>query len=147
MATRSGQLGWLAVLFALPILCSLPVRAGDEANVLAEARVRSEIMANLTHLCDEIGPRLTGSSNLKRASEWAAGKMKQYGLTNVHLESWPLPEGWERGSARARIIEPDNGVSLSVASMAWTPGTDGKVQGDVVVVTAADTKELAAYKG
>ena len=66
-------------------------------------------MNNLTYLSDQIGPRLTGSANLKRANEWTAEKMKEYGLVNVHLEPWTIPVGWERGTAYARILEPGLG--------------------------------------
>jgi len=85
-------------------------------KVIEEARKGSEALANLTYLCDQIGPRLTGSDNLKRANDWAMVRMRAYGLSNVHLEPWSMPEGWERGLAQARIIEPDTGVSLSLAS-------------------------------
>jgi len=57
----------------------------------------SEIMANLTYLSDGIGSRLTGSPSLKKANEWAAEKMRSYGLTDVHLEGWTIPVSWERG--------------------------------------------------
>ena len=73
--------------------------------------------------------------------------MKSYGLSNVHLEPWTIPVGWERGPASGRIIEPNDGVHLSFASMAWTPGTKGKVEGEVVIIKATNTKELQAYKG
>lgn len=115
--------------------------------LIAEAKDGPEIMANLTHLSDVIGPRLTGSANLKRANEWAAATMKSYGLTNVRLEAWELPVGWERGAATARIIEPDNGRSLTVAAMGWTPGTNGKVVGDVVVISARSPEDLKKYEG
>src|SRR5262245_13027728 len=118
-----------------------------DRKLIETATTDSQVMANLTHLCDEIGPRLTGSKNLQRASEWAAAKMKAYGLSNVQLEPWSMPEGWQRGPATARLGEPDNGVSLAVASMAWHPGTSGKLSGDVVILNATTTKELAAYKG
>ena len=104
-------------------------------------------MANLQYISDVIGPRLTGSANLKRANEYTAEKMKSYGLENVHLEPWSIPVGWERGTATIKMIEPDNGKSLSVAAAGWSPGTKGKVIGDVVVVTATTAKELEAYKG
>jgi hypothetical protein len=118
-----------------------------DQQVLAEAKRGSEIMANLTYLSDEIGPRLTGAAALTRASRWAEEKMKAYGLTDVRLEPWYLPEGWERGPATARLIEPNNGRSLSLASMGWWPGTNGKVPGNVVILNAEDTKDFAAYKG
>ena len=118
-----------------------------DVKVLETAQKDSEIMANLTHLSDMIGPRLTGSAALKNANQWAAEKMKGYGLSNVQLEPWAIPAGWERGTATARIIEPDNGRSLSLAAAGWTPGTKGKIEADVVVVTARSTKDLEKYKG
>src|SRR5262249_26963677 len=74
-------------------------------------------------------------------------KMREYGLSNVHLEPWSMPEGWQRGSAFARIVEPDNGRTLTLASLGWYPSTPGKVVGDVVVLGAKNSKELEAYKG
>src|SRR5262249_47110273 len=113
----------------------------------AEAKSGSEIMTNLTYLSDVIGPRLTGSLSLKKANDWTAEKMKQYGLKKVHLEAWTMPEGWERGIAVGRVIEPSNGRTLTLASMGWTPGTKGKIQGDVVVIKATKVADLEAYKG
>src|SRR5262249_51213365 len=66
---------------------------------------------------------------------------------NVELEAWTIPEGWERGKAVARLVEPNNGRSITVASLGWHPGTKGKVTGDVVIVKGTTAKELAAYKG
>ena len=142
----------LALLLAVAAVHADPPPAvGDAAArdriVLEEVKARCEAFANLTYLCDEIGPRLTGSTNLKRANEWAADKMKAYGLSNVHQEAWELPEAWKRGTASLRLIDPDTGVPLTVASWGWMPGTDGKVQADVVALKAATADELAQYKG
>src|SRR5208337_3095706 len=78
-----------------------------DQKILATAKEGSEIMSNLTYISDVIGSRLTGSAALKRANEWTAEKMKSYGLSNVHLEPWSIPVGWERGAASGRIVEPD----------------------------------------
>src|SRR5262245_66530344 len=126
-----------ATLIAVACLFSLvlPLRAQDaggdkaaldlDSKIIADAQKTSEIMKNLGYLSDVIGPRLTGSANLKRANEWTAEVMKSYGLSNVHLEPWTIPIGWERGTVSARIVEPDNGRTLTMASHAWTPGTQG----------------------
>jgi hypothetical protein len=149
----TATLSFLAVaLFARPPLATgepPDPTAGSDINrqLMAEAKSGSEIMKNLTYLSDVIGPRLTGSANLKRANEWAAEKMKSYGLSDVHLEAWEVPVGWERGTATARIVEPDNSRSLTVAAMGWTPGTNGKIVGDVVVINARNPQELKAYEG
>src|SRR2546423_1326762 len=110
-----------------------PEVAALDKKLIAQAKDGSEVLSNLTYLSDVIGPRLTGSENLKRANEWAAEKMKSYGLSNVHLEPWAIPVGWQRGTATARLIEPDNGRTLTVASMGRTPGTNGPADGDVVI--------------
>jgi dipeptidyl aminopeptidase/acylaminoacyl peptidase len=149
-----GGLTLLGLLFVPPLAGGQTTAAGREAEaaaldhkVMAEVKGHAEIMANLTYLCDTIGPRLTGSKNLKRANEWVAEKMTAYGLSDVHQEPWTLPEGWERGTASARLVEPDTGIRLNIASMAWSPGTKGKVEGDVVVLTGATAKDLEQYKG
>jgi carboxypeptidase Q len=118
-----------------------------DKKIMAEAKKDSQIMVNLTYLSDIIGARLTGSAALKQANEWAAERMRAYGLSNVHLEGWTIPVGWERGTASLRIVEPNNGRSLTVAAMGWTPSTKGKVVGDVVIVKARNAAELAPYKG
>ncbi len=126
-----------------PRLSSAPL---DRA-IIAEIKSKSELMKNLQYISDVIGGRLTGSKNLERANNWTADKMKSYGLENVRLEPWEIPVGWERGHAYMKIVEPDNGRELTIASMAWTPGTKGKVTGDVVVIKARTKADLQQYKG
>ncbi len=97
-------------------------------------------------MSDEIGPRLTGSPQLKRANEWTAEVFKKYGLTNVHLESYTIPHAWERGKASARIISPAE-HPLTIASSAWAPNTRGKVRGPVVYFDAKKPEEFEKFKG
>src|SRR5262249_22287825 len=85
-----------------------------DAIILGEVKEHSQLMANLRHLSDIIGQRLTGSKNLQRANEWTAERMKEYGLENVKLEPWEIPSGWERGPATFKLVEPDNGRQLTV---------------------------------
>ena len=106
-----------------------------DQELLTSIGGRSELMKNLQHLSDVIGPRLTGSRALERANKWAAEKMESYGLENVKLEPWEIPVGWERGTATMRLIEPTYGRPIPIASWAWVPGTKGKLTGPVVAVT------------
>lgn len=148
---------WLVVCVLSCIVWSPPVRGDDKTppnaaaeldrKIIAAAKDGSRVLANLTYLSDMIGPRVTGSAALKRANDWTAAKMNEFGLTNVRLEPWSIPEGWQRGQAAGRILEPDNGRILALASYAWYPGTPGKVQGDVVIIQAKTIKDLDAYKG
>jgi 6-phosphogluconolactonase len=125
----------------------LSAAAALDQKVIAEVKSGNQIIPNLTYLSDVIGPRLTGSDNLKRANDWTAEKMKAYGLESVHLEGWTIPVGWERGTATARLLEPSNGRTITLAAAGWSPGTKGKVEGDVVAIKARTAADLAAYKG
>jgi hypothetical protein len=150
-----------AVFFALALCLSATSRAVEVAPapravlaptaldrvIITEVRTHSEIMKNLQYLSDEIGARLTGSRNLERANTWTADKMKSYGLENVRLEPWEIPVGWVRGPATMKIIEPDTGRGLMIASAGWMPGTNGKVTGDVVILKGRTKADLAKYKG
>lgn len=115
--------------------------------IITEVKDRARIQPNLTHLCDVIGARMTGSANLKKANEWTAEQFRSYGLENVRLEPWEIPAAWERGVCRMRLLEPANGREIHAAARAWTPGTKGKVAGPVVVVQAAKAEDLKAYEG
>lgn len=115
--------------------------------ILKEVKENQEIIPNLTYISDVIGPRMTGSANLKRANDWTMEKFKSYGLENVRLEPYTIPAGWERGFARMKMVEPNTGRWLAVASRAWTPGTQGKLSGEVIFLSATNQEELNKYKG
>jgi hypothetical protein len=115
--------------------------------LMAEIQARSELMKNLEYLSDRIGCRLTGSASAERANKWAAEKLKAYGLENVRLDAWEIPYGWERGRAEMKLVEPDTGRPLLIASRGWSPGTNGKITADVVLLKARNKDDLQAYKG
>lgn len=114
--------------------------------IMSEIQDNTEIMKNLGYLSDVIGPRLTGSANLERANKWAAEKMKEYGLTNVRLEPWEIPVGWERGSVSMKLVDPGEKI-LIAASAGWAPGTNGKITGEVVILNITKKEDLEQYKG
>ena len=145
----------VALLFGVTLIGSASHGSGQDAEnpldavdhrIIAYERDDSEVMANLAYLSDMIGPRLTGSDRLKRANDWTAEKMKEYGLENVHLEPYTIPRGWERGPVEARILEP-NGLPVAAAQMAWNIGTHGAVRGPVVLFSPQTEADLAAMKG
>lgn len=144
---------FLAAAFALGVPASrLPVRADaptdaeTASKIVGAEKTSSDMMTNLEYLSDVIGPRLTGSARLKRANDWTAAKMREYGLDNVHLESYTIPQGWERGGP-VEATTLNNGLPLECAQLAWSPGTRGKVEGRVVVFNPTDETQMAAYKG
>jgi len=118
-----------------------------DRKVIAGVAHGSQLMANLKYLSDDIGPRLTGSANLERANKWTKGKLEEYGLENVHLEAWEIPVGWERGTASLKLLDGNTIRPLVIASAGWSPGTNGKVTGPVVMIDAKTKADLEKYKG
>ena len=133
-------LGWLC-LQASPA-CGAPLAPGDTARLVTEIAEHSEAMQNLEQLCDDIGPRLTGSLQLRTAQSWAIKKLTAYGAVNVHEEAYELGRPWQRGVARARLLNA-NGQHLNIVQKAWTAGTGGPVQGELAVL---DVKTLDEFK-
>src|SRR5438046_2323232 len=142
----------LALLSSL-MLSSSPATAQEKVDLDAITKIRyegfrnSKIMQLASELMDGIGPRLTGSPNMKRANEWTRDKLTEFGLVNSHLEAWsPFGRGWANEYVNVRMISPDTAPLLAYAK-AWTPGTDGVVHGQVVRVNVRTSQELARYKG
>src|SRR5437879_3652147 len=120
--------------------------AAADAQILSEIREHSQAMDNLEYLSDEIGPRLTGSPQLKQANDWTAAKFRQYGLTNVHLEPWTITHSWTRGTAHARIVTPTE-HPLTIAATGWSPSTAGVVRGPVVYFDAKTKEDFEKFSG
>src|SRR3984893_12874751 len=107
----------------------------------------SKVMELASGLMDSIGERLTGSPNMKRANDWTRDQLTAMGLSNAHLESWgPFGRGWANQYVNARMTSPDV-VPLIVYAKAWTPGTNGIVQGKCIRATIDDKKDFDKYKG
>jgi hypothetical protein len=116
-------------------------------KIKEEGLKRSQVMTTLSYLSDVIGPRLTGSPNMKRANEWTRDKLTAWGTTNAHLEAWgPFGKGWSLKRFSAQVIEPQC-IPLIGFPKAWSPGTDGTLAAPVVYFDAKTEAEFAKYKG
>ena len=115
----------------------------DVARLLQEVADHQQAVQNLEELSDSIGPRLTGSLQLRRAQAWAMDKLKGWGAVNVHEEAYAFGPSWTRGTDRARLLNA-NGQNLLVAQAAWTPGTKGPIEGEVYLLEAATLEALKA---
>lgn len=127
-----------SALFASGFACA----ANAPAQALAaEIAAHSEMQQNLEELCDDIGPRMTGTPGMLRAQEWAMRKLASYGAAKVHMESYDLGRPWQRGPAQARLLNA-SGIQLKVVQKAWTDGTHGIIRADVALL---DVKTLADF--
>ena len=111
------------------------VDSAHVAALIAEGTERSRVEQDFRYLTDVIGPRLTGSPAMRRANDWVAQKLLEYGADSVVLEPWPFGVSWQRGSFSARLVAPHE-RRIDGASWAWAPGTTGTVTGEVVFMDA-----------
>jgi carboxypeptidase Q len=123
-----------------------PIEAMDTKIIEQVKNDEPELKANLTYLADRIGPRLTGSPQLDRASHWTEEQFKAAGLPSVHLESWSIANSWARGPATGRILAPAE-QSLTLATGGWSSSTEGTVHGSVVGVAYEKLEDLEKYRG
>jgi len=75
------------------------------ARIIGAALTSDHAYARLAHLTDHIGNRLSGSTNLERAIEWALAEMKRDGLDNVRAEKVMVPH-WVRGEESLEMLTP-----------------------------------------
>mgnify|MGYP003592231933 FL=1 len=130
---------------AAPAVYTAPKETIDK--IRDEGMNRSQVMQTLSYLTDVIGPRLTGSPNMKRANEWTRDKMKEWGMQNAGLESWgPFGRGWSLRKFTATVVDPQYVPVIGYPS-AWSPSTKGAVTGEVVHLSAKTPEDLAKYKG
>ncbi len=153
-AMRLKRRGIRATLFSgLLLLGSCHAGAQEGSSLDAAKRVRdealnrSQIMSTVGDLADVIGPRLTGSPNLKRAEEYARDKLLSWGCANVHLEAWgPFGSGWALEGFTANQLAPGF-TTLIAYPKAWSPGTKGTIRGEAVYLDVNTTADLDRYKG
>ncbi len=108
---------------------------------------RSRIDSLSQYLFDVIGPRLTGSTGMKRANDWTAQVFRGWGLAGVTVEPWGrFGRGWERVAYGGRMVEPYV-QPLNGQPQAWSGSTRGPVTGPVVLVMVTDSSQLAQYRG
>lgn len=123
----------LLVLAAVLALTGRARAQGDPEvieRILLEGIENSHVWETLDHLCDDIGPRLTGSTRLMKANTWARDEFERLGLVAT-LQQWgTIPVGFDRGPSRARMLEPVE-RELEFTTDSWSQGTDGPVRAEV----------------
>src|SRR5580704_14607456 len=123
-----------------------PIAEMDKKIIEQVKKDEATLKSDLTYLADRIGPRLTGSPQLDRASHWTEEQFKTAGFANAHLESWQIANNWTREPATGRIVAPAE-QNLTIASGGWSPSTNGAVRGNVVGVSYRSAADLDQYHG
>ena len=131
----------MAVVFVVAASPAPAASPNETVDLEMMARIRQEGLRNskvmdiLSELTDNIGPRLTGSPNMKRANEWTRDQLTAMGCANAHLEDWgEFGMGWQQLNTWVRMTAPDTAVFIAQAAP-WSPSTNGVLQGSAVWVS------------
>jgi carboxypeptidase Q len=147
MSTRSLLV--LALLAALAVPVALAEEAVDlemVTRIRDEGFTNSKVMETVAYLTDVIGPRVTGSPQMKQANDWTRGQLQSWGLASAHLEGWTFGRGWSLERATVQMIAPSPATLLAVPR-AFTPGTEGPRRGKVVKVKIESEADVEKYRG
>lgn len=107
----------------------------------------SKVMNTLYQLTDVIGPRVTGSTGMKNAEQWAKKQLTDWGLENAHIEAWGgFGKGWETKHCYVAMTAPYYQAMIAVPK-AWTPSTNGNVSGEAILIKIETEKDMATYAG
>lgn len=145
---RSHTASW-CMLLLVPVL----LLAQENVDLRMVSRIKTEgfnnskVMETVSYMTDVHGPRLTGSPQLKAASEWASKKLGEWGLVNARLENWgTFGRGWANEKFSIEMVEPQYSP-LIASPEAWTGSTKGAVTGDVIYAKVESLEDLEKYKG
>src|SRR5262249_22533651 len=136
------------------ILVPLTIWSQEKVDLEMVTKIRyegfrnSKVEETASGLMDAIGPRLTGSPNMKRANEWTRDRLASYSFINAHLEPWgtPFGRGWANQYISLRMLSPDVAPLIAYAK-AWTPGTSGPITGKCIRANIEKKEDFDKYKG
>jgi hypothetical protein len=135
---------------------------GDAATIrriLDEGKNRNQVMSHLSHLTQQIGHRLTGSTSAENANKWTLSRFQSWGL-DAHLHEWGTANTrFDRGPSTGKLLIKENKKKedgsteeawksvrdLEFTTLCWTRGTDGPKRGPIVKMPDTD-EEYAKVK-
>ncbi len=131
---------WSAVVLTTALVCAGEIRAQTTAEKLIDhVLANSKAWDHISHLTDEIGPRLSGSRNADRAVQWTTQQFRSWGI-DVRQEKVMVPH-WVRGAERAHLVSHHNQniVLTALGGSVATPASG--ITADVIEVTSYEQLE------
>jgi hypothetical protein len=136
----------LALVVSTPLIAQEPVDLDVVHKIRQEALQNSQVMEHLFYLTDVSGSRLTNSPGFFNAADWVVKRLGEWGISG-HEEKWgPFGRGWAYTRFSAQMLEPQS-VPLIGAPLAYSPGTNGPVAGEPMIVAITTEADFAKYKG
>lgn len=105
----------------------------------------SKVMDIASWMTDVYGQRLTASTGLAKAEEWAKNELTKMGLKNAHLEEWKdFGRGWDMTHFEMHAEAPTYWPIIAYPK-AWSSPTKGT--GEVIYLNTETIGDLEKYKG
>lgn len=148
-----NYLNRLTAFWLVFILSAGCLFAQEKVDLEMMHRIKSEGIGNSQieelsfYLTDYLGPRLSGSTNLRNAREWTAGKFQEWGLTNVRIDDYgDFGRGWNVKKSYIAMKAPYYAQVIGYPK-AWTNGTDGPIKAEVILLEINSEEDLEKYRG
>jgi len=110
-----------------------------EARLIGAAWTSPDVYANLAQLC-AFGSRFGGTPSEQQARDWLQSKLSEYGLHEVHLETFTYT-GWRRGICQVAMTAPKSVLLPSAISLVYSPSTSPGGLEAVLVDAGMGTEE------
>ena len=148
------RLAAFAALGALAACQTITATADEPAKSEAQILETATALANagtwdnvglkfVEDLTTEIGPRLAGSPDEKRARDWAVAELTEMGFANVHVEDFTVPY-WKRTHETARVLGASAQPLIITALGGSAPTPEGGLEAGVVRFEMMSDLEAAA---
>lgn len=112
-------------------------------RIISAAMSGNDAYGKLVQLCDDIGPRFSGTPQLTYALKWAEDTLRKDGQENVRTEELVVP-AWERGTESLRMMQPRE-MDMPLLGLGSSKGT-GPAGITAPVVVVRDKEELEKIK-
>jgi hypothetical protein len=134
-------------LISLALLAApAAAQQADIGRIVDEGLNRSQVMQTAQELTDGIGGRMTNSPAMRKAEGWAIDKFTGWGLRNVHRDGYAFGRGWSFDTASMTMLTPRR-IPLRIIPIAWTPGTNGLLRGEIIVAPMSKVRHFEAWRG
>lgn len=110
-----------------------------------EALNNSKVMDTLFNFTEVIGARVTGSPAHKAAADYAVKRLQEHGAT-AKLEKYEFGRGWSYSHFDMHMTEPAAATIIGYP-LAWTPGTNGTVNGEVIFAPITTPADFGRFRG
>ena len=109
----------------------------------------SDVMENANMLCNIFGGRNVKTPAYREAAEWCVKRLKEYGLTNAHLEPYEFGNGWDIEYVSVHMVAPKYMPIIGFPVM-WSSGTTGKIRAPAIHINfdeITSEADLESYQG